>query len=147
MPVVAMPVDIVVHALQFVVGENKFFFEGGVMFIPYMALHWSLLVYAYLSVFVRFFPSAWNQYFRILRLALLVNDSVYRRTLRVKRTFMNRFVHFGVASVVLCCVYIHLETTYNIIVLSTTIIGYVIAIALGLSTVVLTYGRLFVGLD
>eukprot|EP00122_Pirum_gemmata_P000109 Pgem_evm1s90 len=30
LPVIAMPVDIIVHTLQFFVGENKFFFEGGI---------------------------------------------------------------------------------------------------------------------
>ena len=42
LPVVAAPVDAVVHTAQVFMGEGCHFFEGGLLFPAYLALHWFL---------------------------------------------------------------------------------------------------------
>ena len=41
---IAVPIDVFVHISQFFVGETGAFLEGGAFFIPYMILHWFLLL-------------------------------------------------------------------------------------------------------
>ena len=36
---IAAPIDIVVHTCQIFIGENGYFLEGGIFFIPYLFLY------------------------------------------------------------------------------------------------------------
>ena len=149
LPVIAMPVDIVVHTLQFIIGENKFFFEGGIYFPFYMVLHWYLLFIAYCSIYVRFVPSLWNPYFKYLTKILVINDREYCRTLCVKRTALSRTLHFltFAALVFMSCYYISsnglLVPMKNIL----PVVGFVLVLLLAPLNISLFFGRLFVGMD
>ena len=149
LPLVAMPVDIVAHTLQFFWGESMFFFEGGIYFPYYMALHWFVLALAYCAIYVRFIPALWPSYFRFFRKVLAVNDVEYRRTLCTKRTPITRVLHFA-AFLSLLALSIHvLSESYCVALVKRAAVALVyVLVFFGITASMgMGFGRLFVGLD
>lgn len=98
LPLVAAPVDAVVHTYQVFVGEGLHFFEGGLLFPVYLALHWFLLFWAYLATFTSKYEASWDVYFRTLRWVLKVNNDGYVRTICHRRSLADRVFQFALAS-------------------------------------------------
>ena len=55
---------------------------------------WFTLFLAYFAIYVRFVPVLWKPYFNFLEATLVLNDSVYSRTLNTRRTPALRIIHF-----------------------------------------------------
>ena len=93
---IAAPVDIYVHTCQFFWGEKGAFLEGGAFFIPYLLMHWYLLLVAMASPLVYWcMPKVtWPLYFSYLRVTLWANDFAYRMCVR-KMTLARRLFEFG----------------------------------------------------
>lgn len=81
---VAFPVDVYAHTMQFFWGERDEFLEGGAFFIPYMTSHWFLLTLTLFTPFVyAFFPKiTWAPYFSSIYYTLAVHDYCYRMAVR-----------------------------------------------------------------
>ena len=97
LPLVAMPVDAVVHTYQVFVGEGFHFFEGGLLFPVYLAMHWFLLFCAYLAFFASKCEdggAAWDVYFSTLRWVLKWNNDGYARTICRERSLADRVFQF-----------------------------------------------------
>jgi hypothetical protein len=92
---VALPVDIVAHTVQFFIGETGNFLEGGAFFIPYMISHWTLLIVAVFAraVYKYVSPTYWPLYFYLLKLNLIIHERVYGLTLR-KLSLKRRIAEF-----------------------------------------------------
>lgn len=94
--IIAFPVDVHVHTMQFLWGEsNVHFLEGGAFFIPYQIAHWILLSTTLLSPIVyRYYPQiTWELYLSTIYYMLVVHDNIYKLTLR-KLTLTTRIYEF-----------------------------------------------------
>ena len=82
--IVAFPVDVYAHTMQFFWGERDEFLEGGAFFIPYMTSHWILLSLTLLSPYVySYFPEyTWIPYFSSIYYTLALHDYCYRMAVR-----------------------------------------------------------------
>ena len=82
--IVAFPVDVYAHTLQFLWGERDELLEGGAFFIPYMTSHWILLTLTLFSPYMyRYTPQiTWKPYFTSIYYTLLIHDYCYRMSIR-----------------------------------------------------------------
>lgn len=103
---IAFPVDVHAHTMQFLWGEHSdSFLEGGAFFIPYQIAHWILLVTTLMTKPVyNYSPQiTWRLYFSTIYYLLVIHDYSYRLTLR-RLTLSRRIFEF-----LLFCIF-----TYNI---------------------------------
>lgn len=92
---VALPVDIYVHTMQFLFGERNEFLEGGGFFIPYMVLHWTLLLFTlFASTVYTYLPEyIWKYYFALIYYSLAINEYCYKMCIR-RLSLTSRIVEF-----------------------------------------------------
>jgi len=98
---VALPVDIYAHTMQFLFGERNEFLEGGAFFIPYMVLHWTLLIFTlFASTIYTYFPKyTWKYYFGLIYYSLAINEYCYKMCIR-RLSLTYRIVEF----LLFCCI-------------------------------------------
>ena len=98
---IALPVDIYVHIMQFWFGERNEFLEGGAFFIPYMVLHWTLLFVSLLAHYVyKYLPKfTWKYYFALVYYSLAINEHCYKMCIR-RLSLLSRIVEFSL----FCCI-------------------------------------------
>jgi len=83
--IVAFPMDVHAHTMQFLWGEsNDHFLEGGAFFIPYQMIHWILLTTTLMSPYVyNYSPQiTWTLYLSTIYYMLVLHDNIYKLTLR-----------------------------------------------------------------
>uniref|UniRef100_A0A6C0BTL1 Uncharacterized protein n=1 Tax=viral metagenome TaxID=1070528 RepID=A0A6C0BTL1_9ZZZZ len=92
---IAFPVDVYSHSLQFLFGETGEFLEGGAFFIPYQIIHWVLLVITLMSPHVyKYFPEfTWKYYFSLIYYTLALHDKIYKLSIR-RLTMYRRISEF-----------------------------------------------------
>lgn len=92
---VAFPVDIYAHTLQFFFGERDEFLEGGAFFIPYMVCHWTLLALTLITNYVYVYSpkSLWKLYFSLIYYMLVIHDYCYQMSVR-KLSLNMRLIEF-----------------------------------------------------
>jgi len=93
---IALPVDIYAHTMQFLFGERNEFLEGGAFFIPYMVLHWTLLLFTLFSPYVyKYLPEfIWKYYFALIYYSLAINEHCYKMCIR-RLSLLSRIAEFS----------------------------------------------------
>lgn len=117
---IAYPVDVYAHTMQFLFGERNEFLEGGAFFLPYMVLHWTLLLFTLIAPYIyKYFPEyTWRLYFSLIYHTLAINEYCYKLCIR-KLSLSTRILEF---TLFCCALYIPIQhyCKYNIMLINYT---------------------------